>query len=446
MELPPGWAAATLGDIRRSAAQRAVPSAHPDKVFELWSVPSFERGVPERLRGAAIGSDKQAVVPGALLVCKINPRINRVWVVGPKGEHEQIASTEWIPFFPVEGVNPSYLRYYLQQDQFREYLATNVSGVGGSLMRVRPAVLDSFPLVLAPQGEQVRIVAVIEEHLTDLEAAAVGLRRVKALALRYRAAVITAACEGKLQVGATLQASSWPFERLGSLIAEGPQNGLYLPRRLYGRGTPILRIDDFQHGWSRSSADMQRVDAELDDVRRFALRPGDLVINRVNSPSHLGKVIVIEERHVPALFESNMMRLRVQARVDPRWIALWLQSASGKASLLKNAKWAVNQASINQQDVAAAGVPLPPLPVQHAILSEVDRRLSLLVDVEQSLSTTRVRADRLRQSILKRAFEGNLVPQDPNDEPAEKVLERIRAHGVPTHALARRRRHARSRR
>ena len=82
--------------------------------------------------------------------------------------------------------------------------------------------------------------------------------------------------------------------------------------------------------------------------------------------------------------------------------------------------------NISQAALGKIPVPLPPLPEQHRIVAEVERRLSVIDELQAAVETNMKRADRLRQSVLKRAFEGKLVPQDPSDEPAEKLLERIR--------------------
>ena len=82
---------------------------------------------------------------------------------------------------------------------------------------------------------------------------------------------------------------SWVWASLDALIAQGPQNGLYLPATKYGTGTPILRIDDYQIGWHRPRAELNLVSVEADDKATYSLRAGDLVINRVNSMTHLGQ-------------------------------------------------------------------------------------------------------------------------------------------------------------
>jgi type I restriction enzyme S subunit len=218
----------------------------------------------------------------------------------------------------------------------------------------------------------------------------------------------------------------WVWTNMATITVEGPQNGLYLPQDLYGTGIPILRIDDYQYGWSRSSDELRRVEADEDDIQKYALEVGDLVINRVNSPSHLGKCLVVSERNIPSVFESNMMRLRISDIVLPEYVEIYLQSSFGRQALIANAKWAVNQASINQGDVSQTAVALPPLAEQRRIVAEVERRLSVVRAMEEAVEANLVRARRLRQSILKRAFEGRLVPQNPEDEPASVLLERIR--------------------
>jgi len=204
--------------------------------------------------------------------------------------------------------------------------------------------------------------------------------------------------------------STWIWTNLDHLTVRGPQNGLYLPKKKYGSGVPILRIDDFQDGWSRSVDDLQKVDAADKDVNKYALETGDLVINRVNSMSHLGKCLVVDERNLPSLFESNMMRLHLTSLGEPRFVEYYLRSASGRRTLLQNAKHAVNQASINQGDVKETPVPLPPLAEQKQIVAEVERLLSVADDAAQTTEREHTRAKRLRQSILKQAFSGQLVP------------------------------------
>jgi type I restriction enzyme S subunit len=249
-----------------------------------------------------------------------------------------------------------------------------------------------------------------------------ALHRVQANLKRYRASVLKAACEGRLvpteaeladhersdsnlSTGTSLDLPiSWSWTRLGELIEDGPQNGLYVPKTSYGSGTPIVRISDYQNGWSRPLDELQRVNLTAETAAAYRVRENDVLINRVNSLTHLGKVLFIRGHSEMPVFESNMMRLRLGARVVPRYAELYLQSSEGRARLIKGAKWAVNQASINQRDVRECSFPLPPLAEQHRIVAEADRRLSLIRVAEAQVTANLARAQRLRHSILQAAF------------------------------------------
>jgi type I restriction enzyme S subunit len=107
-DLPSGWVHVRLEELGMVPTVIIDPSKEPNKEWELWSVPSFPTGRPEILMGAQIGSTKQRVHEGDILLCKINPRINRVWIVGKANGIEQIASSEWIVFRQPE-VDPRFL-------------------------------------------------------------------------------------------------------------------------------------------------------------------------------------------------------------------------------------------------------------------------------------------------------------------------------------------------
>lgn len=197
-EIRDDWTRTTLGQLNGERGQSVEPAKTPEEQFELYSVPSFPHRMPEIVAGKEVGSNKQLVEPSSVLLCKINPRINRAWVVGNFTPHTKIASTEWIIFPPNEEVTPDFLCYFLQQNAVRDFLAHNASGVGGSLMRVKPSTIRDFPFAYPQTKEQRRIVAEIEKQFTRLEAGVAALRRVQANLKRYRAAVLKAACEGKL--------------------------------------------------------------------------------------------------------------------------------------------------------------------------------------------------------------------------------------------------------
>ena len=131
--------------------------------------------------------------------------------------------------------------------------------------------------------------------------------------------------------------------------------------------------------------------------------------------------------------------------MDPEFVSWWGNSF-GQTFFEQSGKQTTNLASINLSVLSSFPVPLPPLAEQRRIVAEVERRLSVIQKAEATVEANLTRAERLRQSILKQAFSGNLVPQDPNDEPASALLERIRTEREATQAAAKPKSRAKRRR
>lgn len=144
------------------------PAINPAQTFELYSVPVFSTGSPEYLLGNTIGSAKQVVKKGDVLLCKINPHINRVWELTNKSGLVQIASSEWI-VVRSSALNPSFLKFYFESPEFRKLLCSQVSGVGGSLTRAQPAVVKKYEIPVPPYKEQLRIVQTLMSWFEILE-------------------------------------------------------------------------------------------------------------------------------------------------------------------------------------------------------------------------------------------------------------------------------------
>ena len=126
---------------------------------------------------------------------------------------------------------------------------------------------------------------------------------------------------------------------------------------------------------------------------------------------YLGKCALIENLNETTVFESNMMRIVIdQTQIDPEYLTYYLTSIIGRKELTKNAKQAVNQASINQTDVGNAMIPIPAsLQCQRDVVSIIKLQFSLYDNIEVNIDMNLGRVNAMRQSILKQAFEGKLV-------------------------------------
>lgn len=151
-----------LGELMARRSGSVDPTRFPDEEFELHSIPAFDAGRPEFLFGSQIGSSKQIVQPNDVMISKIVPHIRRASVVGSSPGRRQIASGEWIVFRSVR-VFSRYLRHVLISDEFNRKFMATVSGVGGSLLRARPAEVAKIKIPLPALDEQRRIAGILDK-------------------------------------------------------------------------------------------------------------------------------------------------------------------------------------------------------------------------------------------------------------------------------------------
>ena len=160
--IPDSWEWVRLGDINNYFGHSVHPQENPHNIYELYSIPIFPTKKPEIVEGRDIKSNKQSVIKNDILLCKINPRINRVWKVLDLTENETIASTEWI-IVRQNNIFSDYLIYNLMSPYFRKLLQSNVSGVGGSLTRAKPKEVQNYLVPIPPFREQMRISKKIQD-------------------------------------------------------------------------------------------------------------------------------------------------------------------------------------------------------------------------------------------------------------------------------------------
>lgn len=478
---------ATIGDVACEPVMQAGLAAGENFIYvDIGSIDRETKTIADGKTLAASEAPsraRQVLKAGDVLISMTRPNLNAVahvpatldGAIGSTGFH--VLRSQWMA--------PGFLYYLVQTSGFVDAMSGVVQGA--LYPAVRPADIAKFQFRLPPRAEQTRIVETLEALLSDLDAGVAELKAAQRKLARYRQSLLKAAVDGTLTAGwradkgkpqepaadllqrilrerrarwedkqrARFAAQGkpppkdwqakypepvapdvtglpalpegWVWASLDALIEDGPQNGLYLPGNRYGSGTAILRIDDYQIGWHRRLDELNLVNADADALATYSLRTGDLVVNRVNSMTHLGKSLLVPGTLEGVLFESNMMRLRLSGQVHTAFVAHYLGSKVGRSRLTQDAKWAVNQASINQKDVCRTSIPLPPLEEQHAIVDQLDTALAACDAQQAAIAHGLKQAAAQRRNLLKAAFAGQLVPQDPGDEPASALLARIRA-------------------
>lgn len=438
------WTTTTLGTLTSGRGKTINPATTPHQKFELYSVPSFPQGRPEIVTGDTVGSSKQLVEPRTVLLCKINPRINRSWVVGDFTSHQKIASTEWIAFPPLQELVPEYLCYFLQQNAMRDFLARNASGVGGSLMRVKPTTLRDFPFAYPCVEEQRDIVAEIERQFTRLDAGVAALRRVQANLKRYRAAVLKAACEGRLipTEAELAKAEGRSFETgeqlLTRVLADRRKNWQGRGKYKEPAAPDTANLPPLPEGWAWATmpqlGELNRGKSKhrpRDDARLYGgpypfIQTGDVRKSNGTIRDHTqtysefglqqsrlwpeGTLCITIAANIAATgilkfkacFPDSVVGFTQNGNsATTRYVEFFIRTAKEK---LEQFAPATAQKNINLDVLQNVAVPLPPLAEQTRIVAEVERRLSVIEELEAVASDNLQRAARLRQAILQQAY------------------------------------------
>jgi type I restriction enzyme S subunit len=175
---------------------------------------------------------------------------------------------------------------------------------------------------------------------------------------------------------------------------------------------------------------VKEIEATDDEIAELALQRGDVLFNEGGDRDKLGRGWVWNEELPLCIHQNHVFRARLRPEtIDPKLLS-WYANTGGQTYFVNHGKQTTNLASINLTKLGSLPVPVPPLEEQAHIVAEVDRLLSFENAMVGVIDAGLARATRLRQSILKRAFSGKLVPQDLNDEPADILLGRLRLQRI----------------
>jgi type I restriction enzyme, S subunit len=330
-----------------------------------------------------------------------------------------------------------YLLHYLNSPIFSRFLKKIVSATAQPAFNV--TTFRYLPFAIAPQVEQTRIADCLDELLSDLDAGVTALERVREKLKLYRASVLKGAVEGTL----TGLDSHYPMRPLGEAILSMGQG--WSPK------CDSKPSDDWQKWAVIKTTAIQSLQyleqhnkvlpASLEPRPLLELCVGDLLVTRAGPRSRVGVACLVRQTRPRLLLCDKAYRLRCREDVVvPAFLEIVL-NAPQMVDELEKLKTGISDSGVNltQNRFSELLVPCPPIKVQQAVVETVEDHLSIIEHLEGDLDTNLKNSRALRQSILRHAFTGQLVSQDPNDEPASELLRRIAAERAKaSHSIAQR--------
>lgn len=332
---------------------------------------------------------------------------------------------------PGEAILSEYLQKHLQHDGRRGALAKIARGIG--IHHLGAAGLTEWRIAVAPLAEQKRIVAKLDALLARVDACRQRLGRVPAILKRLRQSVLAAATSGEL-TGEWREerryAGEWRTTSLGDVLRD-VRYGTAKKCSYEPRATPVLRIPNVASG-TVSHEDIKYAEFDDGERRKLELCPGDLLMIRSNgSLGLIGRTAVVSEREAGFLYAGYLIRLRPEpVLVRAPYLALYLESPESRSTIEQMARSTTGVNNINAEEIRRLSIRIPSLTEQDEIVRRTAGLLELAKLAEGRLSQAVARLERAEPAALAKAFRGELVPQDPNDEPASALLDRVRAESA----------------
>jgi len=481
-DLPEGWAVTRLPEICEINPPRPPKDALPaDSTVTFVPMPAVDAKegaitTPETRTFSEVRSGYTSFRDGDVIMAKITPCMENGKAAIARGLHNGMGfgSTEFHVLRPTDAVIPGFVYHFIRQESFRRAAEAEMTGSVGQ-KRVPLRFLEAVEIPLPPVAEQRQIVAKVEDLLTRVSAGRERLRRVPAILKRFRQAVLAAACSGRLT-------ADWREEHPDVEPATDYLNRILDERRLTGHSTPgkarylgtltsgTAEREGLPECWTWASLSMlatyvgdvdhrmpKAVDSGIpyvstrdfvdDDAIDFEgakkiseadfamlaakIRPGfgDILLSRYGT---VGQVRLVRDRRAFQASYSIAIIKAIKSGGLHHYTYWALRSEVVQSQMLRSIQ-ASAQPDLGLDYIRRLAIPLPPEDEQREIVRRVGALLELADTIERRVAAATARADRLTQSILAKAFRGELVSTEAalarregrDYEPASTLLERI---------------------
>ena len=409
--LPPGWTIAPLADLVENLDRQRIPVSAGERASRPGSIPYY--GATGRVGWIDQPIfDEDLILLGEDGVQFFEPLKRKAYSIsGPAwvNNHAHVLR-------PLPGVDRDYLVHCLNVFDYEGYAN------GTTRLKLTQVAMNSIPIRLPPLNEQRRIVTALYSYMNPIERGIAGIDRASQRAFRFGSAATEAAITDLQDV---------PIKPLGELLRSPLRNGHSAPAAL-GDGVRTLTLsavtnDDFSNRYTKNTS------ASRERVTDLWLQPGDIFIQRSNTPDLVGTSAMYDGDSDWAIFPDLLIRVRPDCEiVSPAYVLCVLRSKRVREYFRRSAKGlAGSMPKIDQTIIERTEIPIPDRSTQLSIVqAEMSRRDGLAL-VGRFIAESTARAASLRQAVLREAFAGRLVTQDAADEPADILLKEIRATRAP---------------
>ncbi|NDE91443.1 MAG: hypothetical protein EB059_09990 [Alphaproteobacteria bacterium] len=459
-----GWAPAKLGDIVQVLDNERIPINNEEREKRL------SKAITKYPYYGATGQvgeidnyifDRQAILLGEDAAPFLDFGKSKAYLVDGKfwvNNHAHILRGH-------VGIDNKFVCYQLNCINYRGFVS------GTTRLKLTQGSMKSLPLMIAPANEQKRIVDKIEELFSALDKGEALLKQVQQQLATYRQSVLKAAVTGELtkewreQNKQSLETGEALLQRILKFRRENWRGrGNYeepSAPRLIGLSTipetwmwatlaqitfikggvtvdkkrttddpitvPYLRVANVQNGYI-DLTDVKTITLKKSKIEQYLLKNGDILLNEGGDLDKLGRGWVWQGEIETCIHQNHVFRARpVFEQLSSKYISYYA-NAFGQSFFMEKGKQSVNLASISLTAISGLPIPIPPIEEQLEIVELLSKKLSEIEHLVNWCETELARSATLRHSILKAAFSGQLVPQDPADEPASELLARIKAN------------------
>lgn len=452
-DLPPGWTRAQIDEVAdvQGGIQKQPKRRPKQNVAPFLRVANVLRGRLDLADVHAIELfngelERYALSHGDLLVVEGNgspEQIGRaaMWRDEVPGAVHQ---NHLIRVRPSQAVLPKFLAHAWNSPDIAGQLREVASSTSG-LYTLSTSKIKAIAIPLPPLREQEGIVAALDDHLSRLAAAEGELEAIAIRLEQVRDRILLAVCAGWRDAGVVGPMAkppvaagvidgelpevpaSWRWVRLGEIadLVGGVTKDAKKQSDPSVPAYPYLRVANVQRG-RLDLANVTTIRIPEAKARQLILRPGDVLLNEGGDRDKLGRGWVWEDQIADCIHQNHVFRARIRDGILHPKLLAWHANGFGKRWCEVNGSQSVNLASISLSKIKLLPVPIPPEQEQTELVESAERYLSLLDRCERMIAQARAKATQLRRSLLSQAFAGRLVPQDPGDEPASVLLERIR--------------------